>query len=1274
MAGDADMTACGKGADTVEAASAERKMLLQKADHVQAHASAQQHKAADPKLSVFVNANAGSGKTYLLVNRVIRLLLDGARPESILCLTYTKAAATEMRSRLFDRLAEWIHLDDGELLERIRGDRHLNHANFRDDQLPLARRLFTMALETPGGLKVQTIHAFCERLLQAFPVEAGMPPGFEVMDETQTRALLEEAKARLLVAEGGESAVLREWLALLATLNSEERMHKLLGALLRHRQLLARMRRSDEVHDAVMKALRVAVGIGEKEPEDEQTWLAAWFEQLPRRALEQCLQQLASLPERILRDTDRKTCAALREMLRANDAAAAADIAMRLFLKADGELRHERRWLLTSKVRDAAPQAVAVLKQQEHAIWRLRQGLLARRMLAANVALLQVGQAILDLYEQEKARQGRFDYDDLILRTLALLDGDRGAWVLYRLDGGIEHLLLDEAQDTSPEQWEILLRLTEEFTAGSGAERPGRVAHAGRRTVFAVGDVKQSIYSFQGAAPEAFHQVRDFFRERHAQAGLEFDAVPLGVSFRTVQEILEVVDTVLGLDGFRLGEDDLTPHESARPHVRGFVELWPLEEGGEADDVDDEAAGVDGGEEDETTRAVRQLWQVPVSLEADMRPRLRLAARIADTIRRWLDEGEALPPDERQGQDGPRRIQPKDILILVRNRTTLMDAIVSALKQRGIAVAGVDRLKVVDHIAVQDMLALVRFLLLPADDLSLAAVLKSPLAEKDDGTPFDDDDLLRLRGELFDFSAPLENIVQVHEERPLWRQLQAAAEAGAPVRQVVVRLRQWRKMAGQVPPWELLAHVLWRDGGVRRFVARLGEEALEPLEALLDLAQRFEREEAASLSAFVEWLQHEAPEIKRELEGAESTADDAGAVSVMTVHGAKGLEAPVVFLADTTDVPTEKHLDLIELALPQGQAGAQLPLWPMRGADRPAMVRELVEAHKRGVEEEYNRLLYVAMTRAADRLYVCGAKSRHGKGGNGADDGEGGSGASASKPRIRSWYEWLSDVLCKDEFAVPLEDGRTVWRFPREVEEYRCEQVPQPAEPVPLPDWAMQDALEEPGPAEWLSPSRLGDGGKGEGARAAEPVLSPLELVQRRDETLPDALRRGVFIHKLLQYLLEVEAERRAPLAVEWLMQPGQGLDETRAQALWVEVERVLAEPEAQALFGPHSRAEVPFAARLPGAGNGAGMLVSGQIDRLAVLEQEVIVADFKTARPLPRGVQDVPDSHVRQLALYRHAAARIWPDKAVRGVLIYTAGPLLLKLPEEMLEAALPG
>ena len=498
-----------------------------------------------------------------------------------------------------------------------------------------------------------------------------------------------------------------------------------------------------------------------------------------------------------------------------------------------------------------------------------------------------------------------------------------------------------------------------------------------------------------------------------------------------------------------------------------------------------------------------------------------------------------------------------------------------------------------------------------------------------------------------------------------------------------------------MPPFELFGHVLWRDGGMWRILRRLSHEAVEPLEAFLDLALQHEQIAQPSLEAFIRWLERDAPEIKREQEGNPDIDDGPGEVRVMTVHGAKGLESPVVFLADTVRTPDKGKLGLIEIApasdapLPGAELSQRLPLWTLSSAQRPEKVEELVRLALERQEEEYNRLLYVAMTRAGDRLIVCGAESR--ESGNNNDDGDGKKSRKKNDDnalKIVSWYERVANVLKHDAYAVRLEGGRTIWRYPPDAQGCRAEAPPRDDVELKIPGWLLAPARPEPGPAEWIAPSKLaapgmdeapsGDAAAEVGAAFEEPVLSPLSALRAgANNPLNDPFRRGQLIHKLLQYLPGAPPEQREQRALGWLKHTEPGLSEQQRHEIWAEVKGVMEDARFAPLFGSGSQAEVPFATRMgdllstDAATARTSTLLSGQIDRLVVTENEVLLADFKTARPVPEDIKDVPQSYIRQLALYRLAMRQVWPDKPIRCALLFTAGPKWLEIPQEMLHAA---
>ena len=1147
-------------------------------------AQQQQNQAADPAVSAWVSAHAGSGKTHLLANRVIRLLLTGADPARILCLTYTRAAAAEMKARIFDRLASWIDKDDDELVTDIHETLGVRLSR---DELVLARRLFARTLETPGGLKVQTIHAFCERLLQAFPVEAGVPPGFEVLDEAAAAELLAQARASVLAADDPRlTAAIGE----IAAQRNENDFDGLLQDLLAQAHLLRPLLHEDpgraaqarkELHDRQCALLKIGM-------EDAATIIEHWHATLDTGLLRRAADHLEAIGGP--RNAGQATL--LRRIAAAEDAATAFKVAREAFLKkvngdAVGDPKADA-YVLTKKAAEAAPALAAALfdlRDATHAALQRQRAALLRDL---NAALIDVGVAVLERYEHLKAAGGHYDYDDLIARTLALLqDNPVAAWVLYRLDGGIDHLLIDEAQDTSPHQWEIIRLLTEEFTAGEGARAKVE------RTVFAVGDFKQSIYSFQGAQPAEFARMRAYFERRVSAARQEFRTVPLDVSFRTAPQVLDIVDRVLNQPDMDLGLDGAIPtHVAARRQAHGGVELWPLE-----------TAQAGGNEIDK--------WAAPGSLEEEHHPRLRLAVRLAATIRRWLDAGHPITAKGTHGET-TRPIEPGDILILVRTRTTLMDTIVSALKQHDIPVAGADRLRVGEHIAVRDLIALGRFLLNAEDDLALACVLKSPLLRRDDGGWFDDDDLIRLRHSR---GGP---------RASLWEQLRHDGRA----RRAVATLKRWREEALALPPSAFYARLLGRDGRRRAFIQRLGREAEEPLDAFLDLARRHERDGDGALLSFLEELENAGVELKRDMEAPR------GEVRVMTVHGAKGLEAPMVFLADTTTRPDKRHLEFHAHA--DGH-DTGVPLWlpsRLRHERADALIDEALAEQMR----EYNRQLYVAMTRARERLIVCGALGKNAKDGQ-APEG--------------SWYERFARELMRDD----LKSG-DLWRYPPEAPPATSARSTRTPTPPSLPAWARGKPSHPDTARAWAAPSRL---------ERQPAVLSPLA------RTGDDPFRRGNLIHRLLQFLPDLPAEQRQRKAIDWLTR-FHDMPTDEAELLWKEVHGVMNHPDVAPLFGPGSRAEVPIAARIIDEAD-KERVISGQIDRLVVLNEakQVLIVDYKSDRPPPKRVEDVAEEYLAQLAAYAAAVRPLWPDHAIRAALLWTALPRVMELPGDMLRRFRP-
>jgi len=1129
------------------------------------HARTQQRRAADPRASAWVTASAGTGKTKVLTDRVLALMLAGADPTRVLCLTFTKAAAAEMRNRLAERLEHWAVAASGELDASLRD---LTGGEPDDATRRRARELFARVLDTPGGMKIQTIHAFCQTVLARFPLEAGVPPHFQVMDERTAAETLRAAREAVLLRAGSHAPKLADALAAVTAHAGESQFDALLGEMLTQRGRLRRVLAAAGSVDAAVRRVLDALGVA---PADTPASVRA--EACADGAFDADALRLAAQAFHHGTAKDRGRGATLAAWLDADPATRHARYAdhLGLFLTQQGTVRAT---LLTKGAR-AVPGAQAAMEAEAERVQAVEARVRAATVAHASGGLLRLAAAVLDAYAARKQTRALLDYDDLVLTARDLLiDRGRAAWVLYKLDGGIDHVLIDEAQDTNPEQWEVVQALTEDFFAGESAH-PER----GPRTVFAVGDAKQSIYSFQRADPAAFAAMREHFGARIAAAEQGWHPTDLHVSFRATDAVLACVDAVFADPDARDGVAAEPPrHDPVRVGHAGRVELWPRVPRCAAD--------------------APEPWEPPTAAAADEPADQRLARLLAQRIAAWT-RGD---PDGWLDARG-RRMTPGDVLILVRKRGAFLTEMVRALKQRGVPVAGVDRMVLTEQLAVRDLVALGRFLLLPEDDLTLACVLKGPLIGLDEDVLFD-----------------------LCHERPgtLWRRVQAMANDRADVERAYQRLAELLARADYVPPYELFARILGAEGGRAAIRARLGAEADEPIDEFLQLAFAFERDHVPSLEGFLHWLDQGEQEVKRETDAA------GDAVRVMTVHGAKGLQAPVVILPDTTQPPTREESVYWDEA-------AGLALWPPRKREADARSQALRDGARRARSEEYRRLLYVALTRAEDRLYVTGWEP----------------GKAPGEP---SWYDLvqrgLGGVAERATFDFTAELGDAGWtgeglRLTTSQRAAPHDPAPPPAhdtELVPLPAWAREAPPREPTPPSPLAPSRAGE--------SDPPVRSPLNPGEAA------VFQRGRLIHRLLQTLPELPPAERPAAAERLLADPAHGLDAAGQAALRDEALGVVDHPELADLFGPGSHAEVPLVGLLDGREP-----VSGQVDRLVVRDDAVLVVDYKTNRPPPADATEVPDVYRRQLATYRRLLERVYPDRRIETWLVFTDGPRPLRV-----------
>ncbi len=1100
--------------------------------------------ASDPEISAFVSANAGSGKTHTLANRVTRLLLAGAKPQHILCLTFTKAAAAEMQHRLFRQLGEWAMLPDAALTEKIAGIGAPNDASMGD--LPRARRLFAMALETPGGLKVLTIHAFCQIVLTRFPLEAGVAPGFEVLDDSSARALIGEARQQILERAGSGDARLAAAVSFLMDRISEHTLGQVLDAALGNDR-----RKMD----------RFFAGIGGDAAALEAAIWQAHGAPAGKRAHDIATSFCAELKSEIaiVKKTQAWLGSSELAALITGEFAAPGFEALRALLHTQAGAA--RKKLATKDQIAAQPDLAAWLAQLQARFCAADDVQRAAANAELTHAALTIIAAVRETYANAKARMGVLDYDDLIIRTLDLLDRRQAAqWVLFKLDGGMDHILIDEAQDTSPAQWAIVKKLTEEFFAGEGRERKNP------RTIFAVGDEKQSIFSFQGADPAQFDINRSHFKALVENAGLGFAEPPLVTSRRSAPDILHFVDQVFAEPAARAGLTSrglVIQHSAHRKDARGGITV-------SATLVPEKTAEIDP--------------YLPVDANQLASPVVRLADKVAEQIRGWIADRLALP-----GHDAP--IKPGDIMILLGRREPFGGEVIRALKRRGIAVAGADRIILMEQMAVMDLVALGRFALQRDDDLNLAALLRSPLCG------ISEEELYTL----------------AHRRAgSLWQALAAQSGKFAPAHAF---LSAMLARADYAPPFEFYTHALTELEGRQKLLARLGPESADAIAEFLSLSLSYERGFTPSLEGFLDWIEQGGAEIKRDMERGRNE------VRVMTVHGAKGLEADIVILPDTTTLPQPPSRKFHMLYTGDGV------LYPASTERMPEVVAAAKLAENEQTMAEHRRLLYVALTRARDRLVIAGFENTRGVG-----DG--------------SWYSMVSAAA--DKIGRPITRGEEDLRGVGDVDDAPAPPGTDQAQTATaLPAW-----IRRPAPRETVTPRLIRPSDAVEDLQFSSPARGNANYV-----------RRGEIIHALLARLPEIAREQRRDIALKLAL--SEGFDEKLVD----ETLGVLEHPDFAAAFSIESRAEVAFQAEL--ARFGPGALVLGRVDRLSVTDDEVLILDFKTGRP-PATVDAASPQYLAQMALYREGAARIFPGRRIACGLVWTEGPLLMRLPDALMDVQL--
>ena len=1099
-------------------------------------ASNQQRLASDPKYSVWVEASAGTGKTKVLSDRVLRLLLDGVLPSRILCLTYTKAAAVEMNNRIAEKLSKWAVIDNEKLIDELKS--LLGKEIAKDDKLLLrSRRLFALLLDTPGGVKIQTIHSFCQDVLKRFPLEAKISPYFEVVDDRSSREALENIKKEILNNPG--DIEVSEALNFLTANSSEKAFPDILESITTQRNMIEECLSKHSSNESLVSKIADKFGLEKnvsKEKLEEDFWNNLDVEKLSMliKALD------------VGTDTSKKKAYTLAKARDEKD----LNEFLGVFLT---EGKPRARMLVKDSIAKY-PQAESCCEYFMTSCVRLLEKFKIINLFLSTKAVLILANEMLKKYHDYKKLHSKLDYNDLIVITKKLFESPKVAeWILYKLDGGIDNVLIDEAQDTSPEQWAIVKAITKEFFSGKGS-------HEKNPTVFVVGDRKQSIYSFQGADPKEFEKMHRYFEKESNN----FKTVNMEVSFRSTAAILDTVNTVFDYKKAKSGvvaEQQRIAHVPSRIGDGGRVELWELVEP-EKDDVSD------------------KIWLPPVEKITVVSPSAKLANKIAENIKNKVTRGELLKSKGRPLQYG-------DFLILVQKRTAFVEEMVRACKNTGVNIAGVDKIKLNDQIAINDLLAVAKFCLLPDDDLNLACLLKSPLFG------LNDDDLF--------------NLCYKREDDSVWARIKKDDRYAnqAEVLENLINVSQ------EVRPFELFCYVLNNLEGRKKFVERLGKDCEDAIDVFVNLCLDFEREHIPSLQLLVEWMEADEVEVKRDLEQSDNNA-----VRLMTVHGSKGLQAPIVILPDTTKV---KSLSRDA----KWFKADDILLYPLNKDCYSQECEKLIVKEKELLLDEYHRLLYVALTRAEECLCVCGFKNKN-------------------NPNSESWYEVIKEAFAK--IAVEDETVGLVYDVKQEIEPNKNKNDKAKKSETDAPLW-LKIAPKKEGPlAKPLTPSHQDECFIG--------AISP--LLESDNEKL---YSRGKIIHKMLQFLPMVEENKRHSLIDTFLARQVLSFDEKEKNKIKKEVLELLENPNFAPLFSQNSVAEVPL------MGVVGDHIISGQIDRLVVCDDTVMIIDYKTNRPAANKIEDVPSAYIKQMRSYKQLVKEIYPDKKVEAFILWTNAAKVMKI-----------
>lgn len=1099
--------------------------------------------ASNPNYNIWLSANAGTGKTHVLINRLLRLILNNTQPDKIICITYTTAAATEIQNRIIEYAQKWIISSDEEILKDFHAISGDNTTLSKQDFLLLREKL-GLILDFPERLKIQTIHSFCQSILKSFPLEANIAPFFSVMDEIEKNELIDTAI----------NSTINDF-----TVNQEGEKSNLADAIYRLLNNYSPFTIKSNLKNLIYERIKISQTLSNYPSLYEYShYLSNVFElpstnkqELVIDFAERNLARLEYLGKAYLQASKSHIHKSeiINEFLKNKNFSTISPIFLTSELK-------NRETIINKKLSDNDDKLKFIITNLQEDFQVLYDRIKSINLYNSTRDFLTIFQNVNSVFEELKKQKYLLDYDDLIEKTHQLFSNKNNLlreWILYKLDGGIDHILLDEAQDTNPHQWEVIKTITEEFFSSDETE-------GNHRTLFVVGDEKQSIYSFQGADFRTFDQMKNFFKNKiEICEKINFAEINLNLSFRSCPAILNIVDEVLQQDGIKnsvtINPEQNINHTAFRNKHFGYFEINPLI-----------------GEKKTKKKKDRISWELPTEYEInnDENNKQLVAEKVVSKINKLIKDRRILPSTGKE-------IQPKDFMILVRKRkgNQVIKEIISRLEQLGIAVSGMDRLNLKDNMAIQDLLSYAKFKLLPTDDLNLANLLKSPFFEI-------------TENELFQLSWDRKNL-------SLFDNLKIHANFNQRFKDILDNLSKTLSSSKNETALSFFLRIIDEPNNRINFVNYYGHQINEIFDEFTNLIFHFESKNNNKLQSFISWIENNNSEIKRNQEAQKNE------VRILTIHGSKGLQAPIVIMPDTTSSSKSKHSTIID---------ENLILCGINKNSKNSISNSIINHLDTLETYEDKRLLYVALTRAKDEMYIYGDKS----------------------DQFEKEYCWYNIIKNAAKNICQTNENETLFLTNEEyLKDHSSKNhniINSHTENFALPDFIKKNNKND---------------------QANNSNLN-FKLNNNTIKSSNKKIEKGLFIHKLLE-ILPSKNEDKWPQYIK-IISKNYKLNDQEIESLSQEAINTIKKPEFSFIFQNESNLEeTEICGYIENE-----KLIHRKIDKIINNNKnELIIIDYKTTDLNKQEAETLAKNHKKQLDEYEELLQNIYPKKEIKKAILFT-------------------